>query len=65
MDISRFENESNTVYNFRQTFVQKYKEANKEEDINNIIKYSKIAANIKFKGCTYDNIIYEKVKGYL
>jgi len=65
MDINRFDNESNTVYNFRQNFVEKYKKDNKDEDINNIIKYSKIAANIKFKGCTYDESIHHKLKGYL
>jgi hypothetical protein len=65
MDISRFENESNIVYNFRQTFVENYKKDNKDEDINNIIKYSKILANIKFKGCTYDDSIYDKLKTYL
>ncbi len=65
MNVNRFENESNTIYNFRQTFVEKYQNENKEEDLNNIIKYSKIAANIKFKGCSYEESIYEKVKKYL
>ncbi len=65
MDISKFENESNIIYNFRKTFVENYKKDNKDEDINNIIKYSKMAANIKFKGCSYDESIHDKLKTYL
>ncbi len=65
MEISKFDNESNIVYNFRKSFIEKYKGDNKNEDFNTIIKYSKILANIKYKKCVYDESIHEKLKKYL
>ncbi len=64
MDIYKHDTESNTVYNYRKEFIEKYK-LNNNENINTIIQYSKIAANIKFKGCSYDTSIYEKLKPHL
>jgi hypothetical protein len=63
MDIHKHDTESNIVFNYRKAFIEKYK-ANNNEDINTIIKYSKILANIKFKGCSYEQSIYEKLKQY-
>jgi hypothetical protein len=60
--IYRFDNESNTIYNFRKNFIINYKG---DDDYTNIVKYSKILANIKFKNCKYDNTIYNKLKIYL
>jgi len=62
MDLYRFEDESDTVYNYRLEFIKRY---TFETDINVVIKYSKIAANIKFKNCKYDSIIYNKLKEYI
>ena len=65
--ISQFVDESEIVFNFRKSFIIN----NKEElikngcDNNTIIKYSKILANIKYKGCRYDSIIYNKIKHFL
>lgn len=62
--IHRFENESNTIYNFRKDFITN--NINKlSDDYNTIIRYSKILANIKFKHCSYDINIYNKLKQYL
>jgi hypothetical protein len=60
--IHRFENESNTIYNFRKEFIINNKLS---DDINTMIRYSKILANIKFKGCSYDVAIYNKLKPFL
>jgi len=63
-ELFRYDTESNVVYNYRKDFIEKYT-TNSTEDINTIIKYSKILANIKFKGCSYDDTIYQKLKSYL
>ena len=65
MDINKHDTESNTVYTFRKHFIEKYKQNNKDENINTIIKYSKMLANIKFKCCKYDNQNLEELKIYL
>jgi hypothetical protein len=61
-NIHRCENESNTIYNFRKNFIINNKLS---DDINTMIKYSKILVNIKFKGCSYDVSIYNKLKTFL
>jgi hypothetical protein len=62
--IHRFENESNTVYNFRKNFI--INNINKlSDDFNTMVRYSKILANIKFKNCSYDITIYNKLKVFL
>jgi hypothetical protein len=58
--ITRCDNESNIVYNYRVQFIEKYKE---DVDLKEKIKYSKILANIKFKKCSYS--IHDKLKDYL
>ena len=64
MDIYRYENESNTVYNFRKDFI--INNINKlSDDYNIMVRYSKILANIKFKGCSYNETIYHKLKQYI
>ncbi len=63
-EIFKHETESNIIYNYRKNFIEKYSKDN-NDDINTIIKYSKILANIKFKGCSYDETIYQKLKGFL
>ena len=61
------ENESNIVYQYRKDFVDKNldKFLKDNVDYNTIIKYSKMLANMKFKKCKYDNIIYKQLKQYL
>ena len=52
MDIKRSETESNIMYMYRKNYIDtRY---NEKSDINNLIKNSKIAVNIKFKKCKYD-----------
>ncbi len=64
MDIHRYDNESNKVYNFRKDFI--INNINKVSyDYSTIVRYSKILANIKFKGCSYDETIYQKLKEFL
>jgi hypothetical protein len=64
MDIYRYENESNIVYNFRKDFI--INNINKlSDDYNTMVRYSKILANIKFKNCSYNETIYNKLKQYL
>ena len=66
-NIYRYETESDTIYNYRKNFIlNNYEEFNKNgTDINCVIKYSKILANIKFKNCKYDLAIYNKLKDFL
>lgn len=64
-NIERFVDESNNVYNFRVSFINKFSENNPELKEKDYIRFSKIAANIKFKECRYDPINYNKVKKYL
>jgi hypothetical protein len=64
MDIYRYDNESNIVYNFRKDFI--INNINKlSDDYNTMVRYSKILANIKFKNCSYNENIYNKLKLYL
>jgi hypothetical protein len=65
MDIKINDTESNIIYTFRKNFIEEYKKNNTDEDMNTIIKYSKILANIKFKGCNYDGNKIEELKSYL
>ncbi len=57
--ITKYDNESNMIYNYRVKFIENY------ESSKDAIKYSKILANIKFRGCKYDETIYNKLKEYL
>ncbi len=64
MDIHRNDNETNIIYNYRKNFI--INNINKlSDDYNTMVRYSKILANIKFKGCSYDISIYNKLKDYL
>lgn len=65
MNIIKQEDESNTVYNYRVSFINSFSIDNPNLSDKDYIKYSKIAANIKFKECRYDSINYNKVKKYL
>jgi hypothetical protein len=62
IEIHRPDNESNEVYNFRKKFIE---ENIDKFDKNQIIKYSKILANMKYKKCKYDSVIYNTLKQYL
>jgi hypothetical protein len=63
--IEQLDIEPDIIFNFRKTFYDKYKKNNPNESDKNIIIYSKIAANIKFKQCRYDSKLYHKVNAYL
>ena len=59
MDIPKLETESDIVYAYRQNYVNMhFTEYNK----SNLIKLSKIAANIKFKQCTYEPKIVKQLE---
>lgn len=59
------QDESNTVYQYRLEFIKKYKKNHNELKEKDYIRLSKIVANIKFKECRYDSIIYNKIKKYI
>jgi hypothetical protein len=63
--MERLDIEPDIIFNFRKSFYDKYKKNNPDENDKNIITYSKIAANIKFKQCKYDSKLYNKVKKYI
>ena len=65
MNITKLDDESNTVYNYRITFINNFSLDYPDLTEKEYIKYSKIAANIKFKECRYDSINFNKVKKYL
>ena len=52
MDITKLETESEIMYKYRQNYCNTH--FNEKSDKNILIKYSKIASNIKFKKCIYD-----------
>ena len=60
--INRFDTESNIVYNYRVNYITtNLSNINKDLSIRDLIKNSKILANIKFKNCKYDTKIYKKI----
>ena len=65
MTITKLDDESNTIYNFRVSFINSFSIDYPNLTEKDYIKYSKIAANIKFKECRYDIINYNKVKKYI
>jgi|AACY02.1.fsa_nt_gi hypothetical protein len=65
MTIPKLDDESETIYNYRISFINLFSQENPNLSQKEYIKFSKIAANIKFKECRYDSINYNKVKKYL
>ena len=63
LNIPRFDTESNLIYNYRVSYIQS--NLNDKTVINQLIKNSKILANIKFKKCKYDSKIYNSLKDFL
>lgn len=63
--MEKLEDESNTVYQYRLDFIKKYKKNQNDLKEKDYIRLSKIVANIKFKECRYDSIIYNKIKKYI
>lgn len=61
-NIPRFDTESDLVYLYRVNFI---KNCTEFTEIRDLIKYSKILANIKFKKCKYEPKIYNTIKQYL
>ncbi len=60
--IIQLTDESDTVYNYRLQFIEKIKD---KFDNNQLIIYSKIAANMKFKNMRYDSKIYNLLKDFI
>ena len=65
MNLIKLDDESNTVYNYRFSFINLFSIDYPNLSDKEYVKFSKIAANIKFKDCIYDSINYNKVKKYL
>ena len=65
MTITKLDDESNTIYNFRVSFINAFSIDYPNLTEKDYIKYSKIVANIKFKECRYDSINYITVKKYI
>jgi len=65
MKVYRFDDESNSIYKFRLDFINKYSHDFPETKEKDLIKYSKIVANIKYKKCKYEPKIYHSFKKYL
>ena len=64
--IPRFDTESNLVYNYRVEYItNNIKNINDTLTYKDLIKNSKILANIKFKKCKYDSKIYNSIKEFL
>jgi len=62
INISRFEDESDTIYNYRVNYIKNNIDTSQ---LKELIKNSKIIANIKFKNCRYEAKIYHSVKNFL
>jgi len=58
--VPRLESESDTIYNYRIEYIEK--KYNINNNLRDIIKESKIIANIKFKKCQYDIKIHNSLK---
>jgi hypothetical protein len=65
MFLKQFDDESNTVYNYRLEFINKYSNDNRDVSEKELIKLSKIVANIKYRGCKYGPSIFHKIKKYI
>jgi hypothetical protein len=65
MILQQFDDESNTVYNYRIEFINKYSKNNTDVSEKELIKLSKIVANIKFRKCKYSPSIFHKIKNYI
>ena len=64
--IARFDTESNIVYNYRVNYINSnINRINETLTLKDLIKNSKILANIKFKKCKYDPKIYNNLKKFL
>ena len=59
----RLESESNIVYEYRIKYIDN--NINKDMELRDVIRYSKMLANIKFKKCQYDPKIYNTLKLFL
>lgn len=63
--LHQLEDESNEEYNYRCEFFNKFKQNNPSEKDKQIIIYSKMLANMKYKKCKYEPKHYHKLKQYL
>ena len=65
MIINKFNDKSNIVYNFRVSFCEKYSSDNPDVKDKDVIKFSKIAANIKFRNVDMMHLYLIKLKIYI
>uniref|UniRef100_A0A6C0J399 XRN2-binding (XTBD) domain-containing protein n=1 Tax=viral metagenome TaxID=1070528 RepID=A0A6C0J399_9ZZZZ len=62
LQIERFDDESDRVYNYRKNYITKEYNNN---NLETLIKNSKILANMKFKNCKYPPKIYHMLKNFI
>ena len=62
MEIEKLCDESENVFIQRKKFIEKAKKNDNTLSEADLIKYSKIWANIRFKGCKYSPKIYSKIR---
>ena len=62
INIERFDDESNIIYEYRKNYILKEYNNN---TLENLTKNSKILANIKFKNCKYPPKIYNILKKFI
>ena len=62
MEINKLCDESDNVFLQRKKFIQRAKKKDSTLSESDLIKYSKIWANIRYKGCKYSPKIYHKIK---
>ena len=66
INIQKFDTESNSMYIYRLNYINCILQKNiPTTNMYDIIKNSKILANMKFKKCKYDPKIYNQLKEYL
>tara|TARA_A100001015_G_scaffold72199_2_gene80114 strand:- start:16 stop:270 length:255 start_codon:yes stop_codon:yes gene_type:complete len=62
MEIIKLCDESENIFLLRKEFISKAKKKDNTLSDGDLIKYSKIWANIRFKGCKYSPKIYKKIR---
>jgi len=63
-EICKFNSESKNRFNQRIIFIKKLIDSNNNIEWKNIVKFSKIWSNIKFKQCKYNSKLYNYIKKF-
>ena len=65
LQIARFDDESDTVFNYRKNYITKEYNIINNNNLETLVKNSKILANMKFKNCKYPPKIYHMLKKFI